>query len=57
MLPGSILYVVGSDAVARALAEGRGALTAVGILLTDAALLGRFARRKLQMKEKEEDKG
>lgn len=55
MLPGSILYVVGSDAVVRALAEGRVPWPLVGILLAAAAVLAvlvRFARRKLQNEER-----
>jgi uncharacterized membrane protein YdjX (TVP38/TMEM64 family) len=54
MLPGTVLYVVGADAVTKGLAEGRvpwalvGALVAVGIVLT---LLVRRARRLLAERE------
>jgi pyruvate/2-oxoglutarate dehydrogenase complex dihydrolipoamide dehydrogenase (E3) component/uncharacterized membrane protein YdjX (TVP38/TMEM64 family) len=53
-LPGTILYVVGADAVSKALMEGRipwplvGAFLAALVFLT---FLVRSARRKLQMKE------
>ena len=54
MLPGTILYVVGADALTKAVAQGRvpwplaGAFVAALVLLT---LLVRSARRKLQLKE------
>jgi pyruvate/2-oxoglutarate dehydrogenase complex dihydrolipoamide dehydrogenase (E3) component/uncharacterized membrane protein YdjX (TVP38/TMEM64 family) len=54
MLPGSILFVVGSDAIFRSVAEGRIPWPLVGVLLVAVAVLTvlvRFARRKLQMKE------
>jgi uncharacterized membrane protein YdjX (TVP38/TMEM64 family) len=54
MLPGTILYVVGADAIAKAIAQGRVPWTLVAILVAAAialALLVRFARRKLQAKE------
>jgi len=54
MLPGSILYVVGSDAIFTAVARGEIPWTLVGVLLVALAVLTvlvRFARRKLQMKE------
>ncbi len=54
MLPGSILYVVGSDAIFRAVAEGRIPWPLVGVLLVAIvvlAVLVRTARKKLQMKE------
>lgn len=53
-LPGTILYVVGADAVSKALREGRipwplvGAFLVALVLLT---LLVRSARRRLQLKE------
>jgi uncharacterized membrane protein YdjX (TVP38/TMEM64 family) len=51
MLPGTILYVVGADAVTRALAEGRVPWTLVGILAAVSVILFfivRRARRALQ---------
>jgi uncharacterized membrane protein YdjX (TVP38/TMEM64 family) len=54
MLPGTILYVVGADAVTKGLAQGRvpwaliGVVVSVVIILT---LLVRQARRKLREKE------
>lgn len=54
MLPGSILYVVGSDAVFTALARGEIPWVLVGVLLVVTVvltLLVRGARRKLAMKE------
>ncbi len=51
MLPGTILYVVGADALTKAITEDQipwvliGALVGVGILL---AILVRYARRRLQ---------
>ncbi|MFZ2089346.1 MAG: FAD-containing oxidoreductase [Desulfobaccales bacterium] len=54
MLPGSLLYVVGSDAIFQAVAKGEVPWTLVGVLLVVLAVLTvlvRFARQKLQMKE------
>jgi len=54
MLPGSLLYVVGSDAIFQALARGEVPWTLVIVLLVVAAvlmILVRLARQKLQMKE------
>lgn len=54
MLPGTVLYVVGTDAVTRSLAEGRipwglvGALVGAGFILVG---LVRYARRRLNEKE------
>ena len=56
MLPGSILFVVGSDAIFRSVAEGRIPWPLVGVLLVAVAVLTvlvRFARRKLKEKEKQ----
>lgn len=56
MLPGTVLYVVGADAVAKGLSEGRipwglvAAVAAVGVVLV---VLVRRARKKLAEKEKE----
>jgi pyruvate/2-oxoglutarate dehydrogenase complex dihydrolipoamide dehydrogenase (E3) component/uncharacterized membrane protein YdjX (TVP38/TMEM64 family) len=53
-LPGTILYVVGADAVSQALREGRIPWSLVGaflVALVFLTLLVRSARRKLQMKE------
>ena len=53
-LPGTILYVVGADAVAKALREGRIPWPLVGAFLVALAFLTflvRSARRRLQMKE------
>lgn len=54
MLPGSVLYVVGSDAVFQTVARGEVPWTLVGVLLAAVvvlALLVRMARKKLQLKE------
>jgi uncharacterized membrane protein YdjX (TVP38/TMEM64 family) len=54
MLPGTVLYVVGADAVARGLGEGRIPWTLAGILLAvgaGLALLVRRARRTLARRE------
>lgn len=54
MLPGSVLYVVGSDTVFTALAQGEIPWPLVGVLLVAVAvltLLVRTARRKLALKE------
>ena len=54
MLPGTVLYVVGADALTKGIAQGRvpwaliGAMAAAGIAL---AILVRYARRTLQTKE------
>lgn len=54
MLPGTVLYVVGADAVTKGLAEGQvpwgliGALVGAGLIL---AILVRYARRRLREKE------
>jgi len=54
MLPGTVLYVVGTDVVTQSLAEGRipwtlvGALVGAGLLLVG---LVRYARRRLSEKE------
>jgi len=54
MLPGAVLYVVGADAVTKAIVQGRvpwvlmGAVAAVGVAL---AILVPYARRKLQTQE------
>jgi pyruvate/2-oxoglutarate dehydrogenase complex dihydrolipoamide dehydrogenase (E3) component/uncharacterized membrane protein YdjX (TVP38/TMEM64 family) len=53
-LPGTILYVVGADAVSKALTQGRIPWPLVGaflVALVFLTLLVRSARRKLQMKE------
>ena len=54
MLPGTILYVVGADALTQGIAQGEvpwvliGAMGGVGVLL---AILVRYARRRLQGEE------
>ncbi|MBI3949710.1 MAG: TVP38/TMEM64 family protein [Acidobacteria bacterium] len=54
MLPGTVLYVVGADAVTKGLAEGQvpgvliGALVGAGLIL---AMLVRYARRRLSQRE------
>jgi len=54
MLPGTILYVVGADAVTKGLTRGEvpwvlvGVLAAIGVVLF---MIVRFARKKLQAKE------
>lgn len=60
MLPGSVLYVVGSDAVFTALARGEIPWPLVGVLLAAIAaltVLVRAARRKLKEKEKQVEDG
>jgi len=60
MLPGTILYVVGADALIKGIAQGRipwvlvGAVAVAGIVL---AILVRYARRRLQSKEAKADAG
>ena len=59
-LPGTILYVVGADAVSQALLEGRIPWPLVGaflVALVFLTLLVRSARRKLQMKEMKTGRG
>jgi uncharacterized membrane protein YdjX (TVP38/TMEM64 family) len=54
MLPGTVLYVVGADAVASAVSEGKIPWTLIGILLFTAVLiiiLVRQARKKLKSEE------
>ena len=54
MLPGTVLYVVGADAVTKGIVQGQvpwllvGALAITGVVL---AILVRFARRRLQDRE------
>jgi uncharacterized membrane protein YdjX (TVP38/TMEM64 family) len=51
MLPGTVLYVVGADAVTKGLAEGRVPWPLVGVVAAVAAILFfvvRRARRALQ---------
>jgi len=54
MLPGTVLYVVGADAVTKGLAEGRVPWSLVGVVVTVAVgltLVVRRARRSLQRTE------
>ncbi len=54
MLPGTVLYVVGADAVTKGLAEGQFPWGLIGALVSAAllvALLVRYARRQLSEKE------
>ncbi len=54
MLPGTVLYVVGADAIARGLAEGRvpwALVAALAVALGILALLVRHARRLLARRE------
>lgn len=56
MLPGTVLYVVGADAVTKGLAEGRvpwGLIAAVSVAGVILVLLVRRARRMLANREKE----
>ncbi|MFC2169260.1 TVP38/TMEM64 family protein [Acidobacteriota bacterium] len=56
MLPGTVLYVVGSDAVASAIAQGKVPWLLVGILLLTGliiTILVRQARKKLKTKERD----
>ncbi len=51
MLPGTVLYVVGADAVTSAISEGKIPWTLIGILIITAGLitvLVRQARKKLK---------
>jgi len=55
MLPGTVLYVVGSDALYRGLSGGKTPWTLIGVFaaaLVVVALLVRFARRRLAEKER-----
>ncbi|GAB4342769.1 MAG: hypothetical protein Kow0099_20580 [Candidatus Abyssubacteria bacterium] len=55
MLPGTVLYVVGADAVVKAVAQGRIPWALIMVLLAAMvalAFLVRFARAKLRAKEK-----
>jgi uncharacterized membrane protein YdjX (TVP38/TMEM64 family) len=59
MLPGTILYVVGVDAVVKGVSEGEVPWVLIGVVLAAAvflALLVRQARNKLQAKESAENK-
>jgi uncharacterized membrane protein YdjX (TVP38/TMEM64 family) len=54
MLPGTVLYVVGTDVIVKAVAQGRVPWGLVGVLIAAAiviALLVRSARRRLRAKE------
>jgi uncharacterized membrane protein YdjX (TVP38/TMEM64 family) len=54
MLPGTVLYVVGADAVASAISEGKVPWTLIGILVITAGfitVLVRQARKKLKAEE------
>jgi uncharacterized membrane protein YdjX (TVP38/TMEM64 family) len=56
MLPGTVLYVVGADAITTAIAEGRAPWVLIVILaavIAILALLVRYAKRKLRTKEGE----
>ncbi len=58
MLPGTVLYVVGTDVIAKAIAEGRVPWGLVGVLVVAAiiiALLVRAARKKLRAKESDSE--
>ncbi|MBI5116025.1 TVP38/TMEM64 family protein [Candidatus Poribacteria bacterium] len=51
MLPGTILYVVGADALAKSIAQGRAPWELIGVLAVVAAILAlliRYARRRLR---------
>ena len=57
MLPGTVLYVVGADAVSKGLTEGEVPWALIGVVAATAAILAvivRRARRKLQDKESNE---
>jgi len=54
MLPGTVLYVVGADAVASAVSEGRVPWVLIGIFVVTVAIIAvlvRQARKKLKPKE------
>lgn len=54
MLPGTVLYVVGSDAISKAISEGKipwGLVGVVGAMVGALVLIVRMARRRLQTKE------
>ena len=56
MLPGTVLYVVGADALVQGIKEGRVPWGLVGVVVGLVALLtvlGRFARRRLRSAERE----
>ena len=56
MLPGTVLYVVGADAVTKAIYQGQVPWTLLSALVVTAVFLGvivHFARIRLQNKEKE----
>ena len=56
MLPGTVLFVVGADAVTKAISQGQVPWPLVGTLAIVAVFLAivvRFARLRLQSKEKE----
>jgi len=56
MLPGTVLYVVGADAVTKAISQGQLPWTLIFALVVTAlflAVIVRFARVRLQNKEKE----
>jgi uncharacterized membrane protein YdjX (TVP38/TMEM64 family) len=58
ILPGTILYVVGTDVVVKAIAEGRIPWVLIGILaaaVVAIAILVRFANRRLRAKENHKD--
>jgi len=60
MLPGTILYVVGADALVRAVAEGRvpwAALAAVAAAAVVLAVLGRRLRQRFQLDQVHESEG
>ena len=59
MIPGTVLYVVGADAVTKAVSEGRipwVLIVAVVVALVILTILVRLARKKLKAKEESKDK-
>jgi len=60
IIPGTVLYVVGADAVLQGAAQGKvpwGLVLAFGAALICLTLLVRFARRRLQAREPESESG
>ncbi|MFA5109794.1 MAG: TVP38/TMEM64 family protein [Desulfobaccales bacterium] len=60
IIPGTILYVVGADAVLKGVAQGRvpwGLVAVFGAALIFLAILVRFARRNLQARERQSGTG
>jgi len=58
IIPGTVLYVVGADAVLQGVAQGKvpwGLVLAFGAALIFLTILVRFARRRLKAKERDRE--